>query len=45
MIICDICKEKKYPMDMHNMELCKVCWLESKFKVTTVYKKSRMLSG
>ena len=38
MISCDVCEEEKFPMDMHNKEICKVCWLKEykvKFKNRT----------
>ena len=28
MIKCDICEKEFFPMDMHNKEVCKVCWLK-----------------
>ena len=44
MIICDICGEKKWPMDMHNKEICKVCWLKE-YKSTFRNRTTKMLES
>lgn len=46
---CKDCGSPCYPMDMHNKEICKVCWLKefkSKFKGRiTNYRKNKLLLG
>ena len=48
--VCQGCNKLKAPMDMHNEEICKNCWLKeykSKFKnrTTTNYRKNKALLG
>ena len=46
---CEECGKSCYPMDMHNNEICKVCWLKEYNKKAphnmTKYRKNKLLLG
>ena len=50
---CEKCNKLRYPMDMHNNEICKVCWLKEYkkafegriYKSWATRRKNKLLSG